>query len=144
MFSEQFFELLKEKQITINELGPKLNVSPQAVGQILNRNDLRESQMIQYAKAIGYDVEITLRPSLDNKDEKIKRELKKIAEIIGYDANFNKFQKWQTFIRSNWFINITNRCLKNTYQWFNSPDRYFLWRKLTRSTTTYKKATSLH
>ena len=92
MFSEQFFELLKEKRITINELGPKLNVSPQAVGQILNRSDLRESQMMQYAKAIGYDVEITLRPSLDNKDEKIKRELKKIAEIIGYDANFNQFQ----------------------------------------------------
>lgn len=87
MFIDIFLKLLEEKNISIAELARSVGKTPQTVGELLKRGNLRESQMREYADKLGYDVEITLKSREKTINDDVEKQLKNIAKLMGFDAD---------------------------------------------------------
>lgn len=86
MFSEEFLKVLEEENTSIAHIARAMKKSPQAVGEVLRRGDLRESQMREYADKLGYDVVISLKSRNSSERVEAEKQLKQIANLMGYDA----------------------------------------------------------
>ena len=89
MFIDTFLELMDEKNISIADLARSVGKTPQSVGELLKRGNLRESQMREYADKLGYDVEITLKSRETTTNADAENQLKNIAKLMGYDADIS-------------------------------------------------------
>ena len=86
MFTEEFLKVLEEENTSIAHIARAMKKSPQAIGEVLRRGDLRESQMQEYADKLGYDVVISLKSRNSSERVEAEKQLKQIANLMGYDA----------------------------------------------------------
>lgn len=89
MFIDTFLKLMDEQNISIADLARSMGKTPQTVGELLKRGNLRESQMQEYADKIGYDVEISLKSRENTTNTAAEKQLKNIARLMGYDAEIS-------------------------------------------------------